>query len=286
MSRKRNGESVKSALSRDIFYTKYVVNGLSMAEIAREYSCSRSFIGGLREQYNIPKQQRWATTEELKDAMVREYLQNIYLELGSDEKIGSLFGVNSKLIGNLRKALGIKTIISGTGRIGELFVVAELKRYFDNVIDKNTTDIHSIYDIDADGLRIEVKTSSIKQDNRWGPDRELWEFNLRKSWRNRAKESETQKEIKPGVFRKLYRETCDIVVLVGINEIGKVGSYFVISSESISDSLQTISIPVKPGTSIYDRYRTNTLESVRFLSPKTGSDFQEVEMPDNDIPFS
>lgn len=26
-------------------------------------------------------------------------------------------------------------------------------------------------------------------------------------------------------------------------------------------------------------------ESVRFLSPKTGSDFQEVEMPDNDIPF-
>lgn len=292
MARKRKECSVKSILTKEVLQQEYINNGLSLGKIAVNYGVSKSFICDLRKEYGIPKQQRWNTIEELKEKLAKKCLCDLYQEIKSDAKIGTMFEVNSKLVEVLRQKFDIPTILDGIGRTGELLVINELKKHFINVTDMNEVDQYSSYDVDISGIRIEVKTSTFKIDKRWSNGRKVWEFAISSTWRNRPKVSDIKREIRPGVFKKDFSKTCDYLILVGLSPEFTVKNYFIIPSIKLNKDLTTISIPVLSGLSKYDKYRTDILNSdnVRFLSPKGGVTPEqmgnEVDFSDDDIPFN
>lgn len=177
----------------------------------------------------------------------KQILDHLYTKMGwSDKEIGVFFGVDRTSVVHLRKRHCIETRKS-TGEIGEEFVIKNLEFLGHKVTNLNKDDKTSSYDLLVDGhVRIDVKTAK--------------ELNGRYSFTLTDKEDisciESNHRIRLSNKRtkKLFRKTCDYLVLVGMKE-DKFDS-FIVPSMDLPDNLGGIAVPINPSSkSKYNIYR-------------------------------
>ena len=167
-------------------------------------------------------------------------LRRLYCDLQkTDSEIAEFFGVDRTSIVKMRKRHNIltrKTI----GEIGEEMVMKELKSRGYRVKNMNEWDKLHPYDIKLEEkIRVEVKTSSLKNNNRFY-------FTLSEKPFNNI-ESDVRIKIPNGRTRKLYRKTCDLIIFVGLEPNGDC-HFFMYRSNEIRDDLQSLAAPLDPSS--------------------------------------
>ena len=183
--------------------------------------------------------------ECLLNALLSKKLLNHLYEIRgfSDSEIANFIGVDRTSVVHARRRFDIPTRKS-LGEIGEEYVKKKLERLGFRVKNLNSQDKTSLFDLLVDGrIRIEVKTSSDYNGK--------FTFSLTNKEECRNIESRHRVILPNGRTRKLYRLTCDFIVCVGIK--GKQVYPFIIPSNEISDTKQSISITPKKGN-MYTEY--------------------------------
>lgn len=177
-------------------------------------------------------------------------LRRLYEDLGrTDSEIAEFFGADRTTIVNHRKRYGIKARKS-TGEIGEEMVMKELRSRGFSVKNMNKVDkLHPFDLLLNDAVRIEVKSSKLKNDR--------FSFVFSEKPTNDNIESDTRIRLKSGRTRKLFRKTCDLMILVGIDDV-KDCHFFILNPKDIPDQVGTIIVPYNPfSKSKYAKYREN-----------------------------
>jgi hypothetical protein len=156
----------------------------------------------------------------------------------TDREIAEQNGVSRTYICKLRTQYGIPTRET-TGRIGEQKAVARLKQLGFDVMDMHYEDKLFPFDLLVNKfLRIEVKSSTVVDDNRF-----YFSFSDKPECDN--KDSPFRITLPNGRSRKLYRKTCEILILVGMSE--EYGDqYFIIPSDAIPDHVSGVKIHADP----------------------------------------
>lgn len=179
----------------------------------------------------------------------KQILDHLYTKMGwSDKEIGIFFGVSRSAIGYQRKRHCIETRRS-TGEIGEGFVIKELKRLGHKVLNLNEKDKTAPYDLLVDKhIRIDVKTAKELNGRYY--------FVLTDSEGVSCIESESRIRLDSKRTKKLFRKTCDFLILVGLR--GKEFDCLIVPSKDLPDSLGTINVPSSfSAASKYNVYRGN-----------------------------
>ncbi len=177
----------------------------------------------------------------------QKILDHLYTNMGwSDKDIGIFFGVDRTAVVHLRKKHCIKTRKS-IGEIGEEFVIKQLEELGHQVLNLNSKDKTAPYDLLIDGhIRIDVKTSK-ELNNRYF-------FCLTEKEANGNKESENRIRLDNNRTKKLYRKTCDFLILIGMRE-NQFDSYIVPSGD-LPDKLQGIAVLINAASkSKYNSYK-------------------------------
>lgn len=171
----------------------------------------------------------------------------MFYELGkSDREIGELFGVDRTSMVHFRKTHNIKTPIS-TGRLGELKAIFQLEELGFNVKDMNEEDCLSEFDLLVNKkIKIEVKTSNLSNDN-------TYTFGLSEKPRNKNRVSKNRIKLKSGRTKKIYRNTADYFILVGMGECKP--RFWIVPTNHINDQLNIIRF--SKNSSRYKEYKNN-----------------------------
>lgn len=169
----------------------------------------------------------------------QKILDHLYTNMGwSDKEIGIFFGVDRTAVVHLRKKHCIKTRKS-TGEIGEEFVIKQLENLGHQVLNLNSKDKTAPYDLLVDGqIRIDVKTAK-ELNNRFT-------FSLTDREKVTCIESDHRIRLANKRTKKLFRKTCDYLVLVGMR--GDEIVSFIVPSVDLPDSLQNITILTNPAS--------------------------------------
>lgn len=182
-----------------------------------------------------------------RDLLFREYVINHR----SDREIAAMLGVDRTTVVQARKQYGIPTRRS-TGKIGEQLLVKELRKRGFSVRNMNEISGTFPFDLLVDHfIRIEVKSSRVFRDMCG----DKFTFTLSEKPQCPNVESRFRIRLRCGRTRKLFRKTCDFLVLVGISrDYGN--QFFIIPSEDIPDEQTTISLPADPSANTkYAKYR-------------------------------
>ena len=175
--------------------------------------------------------------------LTKEEIDEFYTIKGmTDKEIASVAGVHRTAIVKLRTKHGIKTRDS-TGKKAERIAISKLRSLGFKVIDMNVENKLSSFDLLInDNVRVDIKSAQICSDFRHL-------FTLTEKRSNGNIVSPNRITFDSGRTRKLFRNTCDILLLVGLS--GKETVFYLIPSSEINDKVQTIAIP-----SLYvNRYR-------------------------------
>lgn len=151
----------------------------------------------------------------------------------SDQGIASLYGVTRTSISYHRRKWGIvgKTSISEKA-IQD--VQNELERLGFTVENKKKEDKHHIFDILVENtIRLDVRSTETLQED-------TFRFKLVDSDNSCLEESINRLQLKNGRTKKILRNTCDFVILVGY--LDGVPNFWVIPSQDLKDDLIGISI--------------------------------------------
>lgn len=184
--------------------------------------------------------------QPLHKRLTKEVLLHLFTELElTDKEIGKRYGTDRTSITHLRKDYGIPNKMT-VGRLGELYALRRLKEYGFDALDMNITDSLASFDILLDGhLRVEVKTSSMNK------KKANYNFSFSEKASNGNKLSENRVRLKSGRTRKLYRKSCDVLLLV----CWDCKSVYLIPSADIPDYQSTIKLSA--GTKRYAKYKDN-----------------------------
>ena len=176
-------------------------------------------------------------------------LRRLYTDLGkTDKEIAYFFGCDRTAVVHMRKRYGITTRKS-VGEIGEEMVMKELRSRGYIVEDMNEKDKLSPFDILLDSsVRIEVKTSTLLQNDKY------FYFALSEKESNDNVVSETRLKLPSKRTRKRFEVTCDILVLVGLEN--RDCHFFMVDPRKLSSQLCGIKIPLDPySDSKWNKYR-------------------------------
>lgn len=172
-------------------------------------------------------------------------LKTAYKIYKSDAKLAKVYKCSEAYIQQHRASWGIKTILNGTGREGELAVLRQLKKTYGStkIEDMNAKDPHALYDILLDGnIRIEVKASKVYEKlSTWSKSTKVdryyayHTFMLMDDGRKSLKSLASYKTRKAGttLTRKNYAKTCDYLVCVAFDEEKKPEFYLVFPADEI-----------------------------------------------------
>ena len=110
----------KIALSRDLLYSLYVEQGMTLKAISEELGVSRQTVSNKLQEYNIPirnssyiqahKPKPKKTFRKIPDYRNREKFEKAYRELKSIDLVAEYFGINQKTAFEWKKRHGIETI--------------------------------------------------------------------------------------------------------------------------------------------------------------------------------
>lgn len=110
----------KIALSRDLLYSLYVEQGMTLKAISEELGVSRQTVSNKLQEYNIPirnssyiqahKPKPKKTFRKIPDYRNREKFEKAYMELKSIDLVAEYFGINQKTAFEWKKRHGIETI--------------------------------------------------------------------------------------------------------------------------------------------------------------------------------
>ncbi len=110
----------KIALSRDLLYSLYVEQGMTLNAISEELGVSRQTVSNKLQEYNIPirnssyiqahKPKPKKTFRKIPDYRNREKFEKAYMELKSIDLVAEHFGINQKTAFEWKKRHGIETI--------------------------------------------------------------------------------------------------------------------------------------------------------------------------------
>lgn len=166
-------------------------------------------------------------------------VRHLYENLGkTDAEIAEILNCHRTAIVHARKQYNIQTRKS-IGTIGEEMAEKELRSRGYHVINMNEKDKTYPYDLLVNGTcRVEVKSSAVHKDG-------SFYFSLTDKPECQKKESDTCIRLKNNRTRKMYRKTCDVMVLVGIEENGDC-HFFILYPSEIPDDLQGIRTPLNP----------------------------------------
>jgi Holliday junction resolvase-like predicted endonuclease len=210
-----------------------------------------------------------ATTSEIKErGNLRKLLdprkvRHLYENLGkTDAEIAEMFKCHRTVVVKIRKQYNIHTRKS-IGVIGEEMVEKELRSRGYHVINMNNKDKTYPYDLLVDDVcRVEVKSASLHKNG-------YFHFVLAEKPESDKIESDVRIRLKNNRTRKLYRKTCDVIVLAGIEDNGDC-HFFILHPEDISDYIQTITVPLSPfSNSKYNLYRERWELFEQVLSQKS-----------------
>lgn len=163
--------------------------------------------------------------------LTREILSRLYTKLGkTDKEIAEFFDLDRTTIVHNRKKLGIEAR-KNTGQIGEALVIRKLARWGFKVQDMNKKDKTSLYDLKLNNhIRIEVKTARLSEG--------CFRFSLSNKKEANCIPSEHRVLSPTGRTVKIYRKTCDFIILVGLTP-EKI-HYYIVPSSVIEDGKTTI----------------------------------------------
>ncbi|KOP81983.1 hypothetical protein AMS60_05490 [Bacillus sp. FJAT-21945] len=186
-------------------------------------------------------------------------LRRLYSDLGkTDAEIAEFFGVDRTSIVHLRKRYGVnsrKTV----GEIGEEMAMKELRSRGYDTENMNEKDKLHPFDLLVESyFRVEVKSSSLGDDG-------YFNFVLTEKEANQNIESNHRIRLASGRTKKLFRKTCDLIVMVGIEPIGDC-HFFLIPPGNLPDKLGMVRVPLSPfARSKYNIYREkwNELEKIK-----------------------
>lgn len=187
----------------------------------------------------------------MRTGLTEASLRRLYVDLRkTDSEIANFFGTDRTSIVHLRKRYRIHTRKT-TGEIGEEMVEKELRSRGFSVENMNDTDKLHPFDLLVDDyLRIEVKTARLHKTG-------YFYFALSDKYTNDNIESDHRIRLKNGRTRKLFRKTCEVIILVGIEDNGDC-HFFILNSEDIPDEKQSSSAPLNPfSKSKQNNYREN-----------------------------
>ncbi|MED3012885.1 hypothetical protein P4359_28225 [Bacillus thuringiensis] len=181
------------------------------------------------------------------DKLTEDLLRELYIEKGmSDREIGDLYGVTRANISYHRKKWGIegkpslskKAIQDVQNKLDSLgFVVENMKK-------KNT---HHIFDLLVENtIRLDIRSTETLQED-------TFRFKLLDSDNSCLLESDNRLQLKNGRTKKILRNTCDFVILVGY--LKGVANFWVIPSRNLKDDLNGISIRPYSDSSKYLDYK-------------------------------
>lgn len=187
-------------------------------------------------------------TVAYKNLLHKKYIQ----EKKTDKEIAKELGVDRTTIVHARKYHGIPTRES-TGSTGEVEVVRTLQERDFNVLNMNKMTKTFPFDLLINHyIRGEVKSSAVCNDK--GKLRFL--FTLSEKEENNNIATSYRLKFSNGRTRKIYRKTCDFLILCGLSKAGN--QFFIIPSSDIPDSQVTIGIPVLDNSqSKYYKYKNN-----------------------------
>ena len=110
----------KIALSRDLLYSLYVEQDMTLEVISEELGVSRQTVSNKLQEYNIPirnssyiqahKQKPKKTFRKIPDYRNRDKFEKAYMELKSIDLVAEHFGINQKTAFEWKKRHGIETI--------------------------------------------------------------------------------------------------------------------------------------------------------------------------------
>ena len=110
----------KIALSRDLLYSLYVEQGMTLKAISEELGVSRQTISNKLQEYSIPirnssyikahKPKPKKILRKIPDYKNRDKFEKAYMELKSIDLVAEHFGINQKTAFEWKKRHGIETI--------------------------------------------------------------------------------------------------------------------------------------------------------------------------------
>ncbi|WP_108669523.1 hypothetical protein [Peribacillus acanthi] len=178
--------------------------------------------------------------------LTRDLLSHLYTNKGySDKEIADFVGLDRTSIVHMRHTYNIEARRS-VGEIGERYVFHKLLKLGHTVVDMNKFDKTSIFDLLADGkCKIEVKSANM--------DKNSFYFSLSNKAELQHVESDHRIKLKNGRTRKLYRKTCDYMILVGFDN--KRVYPFIVPSNEIDDRSQGIRITLKRDNKYWEYFQ-------------------------------
>ena len=184
--------------------------------------------------------------QPLHKRLTKDVLLHLFTEMEmTDKAIAKRYGADRTAIVHLRKDYGIPNRMT-VGRKGELFALNKLRQYGFDVQDMNEHSSLAPFDILLNGdIRIDVKTSSrnAKKGN--------YNFSFSEKATNGNKVGANRVKLKSGRTRKLYRNSCDVMLFV----CWECKSVYLIPSADIPDFQSTIKLSA--GTKRYAKYKDN-----------------------------
>lgn len=182
-------------------------------------------------------------------------LKRLYMERGlTDREIANFMGFDRNYISKLREMYGIETR-ENTGTKGERYVKRKLASLGFLVKDMNEKNKTSSFDLLLNNkIKIEVKTALIN-------DSDCYKFQLSEKEENQNIISQNRIKLANGRTRKIYKNTCDFIVFVGIRGSSVIS--LIIPSGEINNKLQTLSFPAS-GKSKYRQYLNNWEQLKKF----------------------
>lgn len=172
----------KIALSRDLLYSLYVEQGMTLETISEELGVSRQTVSNKLQEYNIPirnssyiqahKPKPKKTFRKIPDYRNRDKFEKAYMELKSIDLVAEHFGINQKTAFEWKKRHGIDTIKEFSQR-GKRKVNHDKpytnKEWLEEMYSKYSwEELGAVLNCDPTtlskwGLRLGIKTRSVKE---------------------------------------------------------------------------------------------------------------------------
>lgn len=175
------------------------------------------------------------------------------IEEKTDKEIAAEFGVDRTCVVHSRKKHGIPAR-KKTGEIGELETLRKLEKLGYSVT--NMKRFSKIYPYDLrinNSLKVEVKSSELLFTKGYP----FYVFSFSEKPENGNIESQHRIRLPSGRTRKLFRKTCDFIILACLSK-GIATDFYIIPSDKIPDTLGTLSISLSnESKSEYFKFKNN-----------------------------
>lgn len=183
--------------------------------------------------------------------ITKEELTNLYKHKKmTDSEISKLFNVDRTNVVHLRKKYNIESNNDLSRKSVEIVKKILQDKGF-KVINMNREDATHPFDLLInDNIRVEVMSSTICRDS-------IYRFTFAYQEKLNYIESEHRIKLSNNRLKKLYRKTCDFLILCGFNDNNDNIDFWVMPSGTIKDKMQTLSLIPFSKRSKYRNFERN-----------------------------